>query len=253
MTGRSSGLVDPRHWPSRDDPLPLTAGHVHLWSVDLDAVDPVGRQLPLNAQERARAAAFHFPHHARRFAVAHWMRRSILSRYLGKTPAAIGFRTGPNGRPELDGCTSHGLRFNASRSEGSAVLAVTIDTDIGVDVEIPRAFPDRSQVARHVFHPREWRAIEALASHTEREAAFYRCWTCKEALAKGLGIGLDLPFDRFAVDVTGAAEPAVAAIEPGVTISPSWVLRDLSSPPHMYGALAMLRRPQLVTAWSWRP
>jgi 4'-phosphopantetheinyl transferase len=245
----------PLQWPlPGEDFAPLDIGDVHLWSVDLSAVDPSNRVLPLSPAEEARAMEFHFPRDAHRFRVALWMRRSVLGRYLGREPTDVQFRDGAYGRPELDGTDGPSpVRFNASHSGSISILAVTPQDDIGVDLEIPRPLPDCLQLARDTFHAIEVRAIESCASQAEREAAFYRCWTRKEALAKAAGLGFHLPFSGFAVDVSAVPDPALLAIEPEVAIDLPWTLRDISVPPQAYIALATPRPPRRIAAWSWRP
>jgi 4'-phosphopantetheinyl transferase len=247
-------LSDPLRWPLPEEFIPLELDHVHLWSVDLSALDPSGSALPLSPAEEARAREFHFSRDAHRFRVAMWMRRSVLGRYLDREPAKIAFRTGAHGRPELDEAgLPPRLRFNASHSDTVSVLAVTLEDDVGVDLEIPRPLPDCVQLARDTFHPLEVGTIEGLTSHAEREAAFYRCWTRKEALAKAVGLGFYLPFSGFAVDVSPTPNPALTAVEREVAITSPWVLRDISVPPQAYIALATPRPIRRIAAWSWRP
>jgi 4'-phosphopantetheinyl transferase len=250
------GIVMPSHplqWPSPPDDLgPPRLGEVHLWSTALDAVAGSGLASALSAAEQARAAGFRSAVDERRFVAGLVMRRSVLGRYLGLDPAAVGFREGVNGRPELAG-EGGNLRFNVSHSGDIGLLAVTHASEIGVDVEVPQAFPDRDRVARDTFHPEEVGAIEALASEAEREAAFYRCWTRKEALAKAVGLGFHLPFGGFAVDVGEVDEPRVLAGEQNLSLNGPWFLRDLSTPPRLYAALAMSGRVERLMAWCWRP
>ncbi|MFC7396880.1 4'-phosphopantetheinyl transferase family protein [Chelatococcus sp. GCM10030263] len=254
ISSSRSPLSDPLRWPSPEAFTPLEIGHVHLWSVDLSAVDPFGSALPLSSAEEARAMEFRFLRDAHRFRVAMWMRRSVLGRYLDRDPAKIAFRAGAYGRPELDetGEPSR-LRFNASHSDTLSILAVTLQDDVGVDIEIPRPLPDCVQLARDTFHPLEVRAIEGVAGQAEREAAFYRCWTRKEALAKAVGLGFHLPFNSFAVEVSPRSDPALVAVEREAAITQQWALRDISVPPQAYIALAMRQPVRQIAAWSWRP
>jgi len=246
-------LSDPLQWPSPPDDLAApTPGEVHLWSVDLDVEIGSGLASALSPAEQARAAGFRSAVDARRFVAGLLMRRSVLGRYLGLDAAAVRFREDDNGRPELAG-EGHDLHFNASHSGHIGLLAVTCASAIGVDVEVPQSFPDRDRVARDTFHPQEVAAIDVFASEPERQAAFYRCWTRKEALAKAAGLGFHLPFDGFAVEVAEVDEPRVLAVDPKMPLSGPWVLRDLSAPPRLYAALAMPRRAERITAWCWRP
>ena len=253
-SARIEAPADPRLWPLATELPPLITGDVHLWSADLDAIEAGARRLPLDSTEHARAAAFYFPQDAHRFRIGIWMRRSILGLYLGEDPACIRFRAGPHDRPELAGSHApHRLRFNASHSGGIAVLALTLDNDVGVDVEIPRPLPDLLEIARDTFHPSEWAAIAGITDDIGRTAAFYRCWTRKEAIAKAVGLGLNLPFQRFAVEIAPIEAPVITTVGSELCLDPSWSLRDFSAPPQMYGAVATTCAPRLLLRRSWHP
>ena len=86
-----------------------------------------------------------------------------------------------------------------SHSHGVALLAVTEDKELGVDVEHIRADFASEDIARRFFSPRKLR----LSMHSRvktQVAAFFRCWTRKEAYIKAIGRGLSQPLDAF--DVT---------------------------------------------------
>lgn len=254
LSDEAAAPVDPRSWPLMYDPPPLEPGEVHLWSTDLDAPGILPRNMPLCPEEHARAASFRFRRDEHRYRVGIWMRRAILGRYLGMDPARIRFRVGPYEKPELDGAGASGeLRFNMSHSGGVAVFALALGGDVGVDIEIPRPSADLVQLARENFHPWEWRAIAALESEADRAAAFYRCWVRKEALVKGVGLGFNLPFDRFAVETAQKKAPALISREPGLVIESSWALRDFSVPPDFFAAVATKFPPRAILGMSWRP
>ncbi|MEG6506083.1 4'-phosphopantetheinyl transferase family protein [Nitratidesulfovibrio sp. 1201_IL3209] len=133
---------------------------------------------------------------------------------------------------------------------------------VGIDVEETRVLPDRpdwpdrpdlaglaelTELAAQL-HPCERDAIRALPA-TERAAAFYRCWTRKEAVLKALGRGLSLPLHGFQVH-TGAmgadwlvslpcedaqagddAAPAPAQRRAEQECAPAWTTRDIDAGP----------------------
>jgi hypothetical protein len=79
-----------------------------------------------------------------------------------------------------------------------------------VDVERVRADFAGEDIARRFFAPAE---VDALAASAPGEyvAAFFRCWTRKEAYVKARGDGLSLPLDRFEVPLEPAATRAIAS------------------------------------------
>jgi phosphopantetheinyl transferase len=83
---------------------------------------------------------------------------------------------------------------------------------LGVDVERIRPRRQWEGLAEFALHPTELRQLEEL-SDAERWPAFYRVWTLKEALAKALGAGLGLPFNRISFDAQNRIEAAPSGAE----------------------------------------
>lgn len=99
----------------------------------------------------------------------------VLAVYLGEDPARIRLETGAHGKPRLADPQGQ-LRFNLSHSGELALVAVSGEVEVGVDVERMRP---------------------------KRKEALYRDWACHEAHVKCLGLGLlrarPLPPDPVAV------------------------------------------------------
>jgi 4'-phosphopantetheinyl transferase len=204
-----------RRWPLATD--------AHVFFARLD--DPVADGVTLlSADERARAARFHFDRDRRRFVNGRALLRSILGRYLDVAPGDVAFSYDPRGKPRLAG---GGPTFNLSHSHGAVVFAFTSEGEIGVDIERHPAPDDGDAVARHFFAPAEVAALDSLPA-AERSAAFLRCWTRKEAYIKARGDGLSLPLDSFQVSLEPDAPPALlsTAHDPGE--AGRWSLVDLS-------------------------
>ena len=83
-------------------------------------------------------------------------------------------------------------------SGGVALVAVASDREIGVDVEAVRPERDPERIATRFFSVVEVAALLAEPPK-ERPAAFFRCWTRKEAYIKAVGDGLAIPLDSFDV------------------------------------------------------
>lgn len=209
----------------------------------------------LTRDERARADRFHFPRDRQRFVRRRGALRYLLSDHLGAGPAAIVLTTGPNGRPELHPGHGRDLRFNQSSSGDTAVYAFATGIDVGIDVERHRDDIDIDALAVRFFSPREVAALDAESPGSPRSAAFFACWTMKEAFVKARGDGLSLPLDGFDVDFrpgaptgTGSATGlATASATPSALLATRWdadeatrwCLRPLPAPAGCSAALAV--------------
>jgi 4'-phosphopantetheinyl transferase len=160
--------------------------------------------------------------------------RAILASYVGGDPGTLRFELGVQGKPAL---VEHELEFSFSRSGPVVLVAVSRDRPLGVDVE--RVKPGRAvdRIARHKFAPAENAALARL-DRRDRRTAFHRCWTGKEAYAKGLGAGLSMGLATFAVAglVDGLPRCSVG----------SWEVQQLPVPAGHAAALA-------APGSDWRP
>src|SRR5208283_6049638 len=80
-------------------------------------------------------------------------------------------------------------RFNLSHSRGTALVAVALDVEVGVDVEWIRTHRDWEAIVERFFPPSEAAAFLAGPGDA-REREFFRRWTRLEAMWKALGVGL---------------------------------------------------------------
>ncbi len=125
--------------------------------------------------------------------------REILSRYAGLAPQDLCFSYGAKGKPELCGAVEQsGIKFNLSHSSERALLAITRQLTVGVDIEWVNAESVTREIAEHCFSALEVQTLLALPTG-QRAEAFFSCWTRKEAYIKALGEGLSVPLDSFVV------------------------------------------------------
>jgi len=184
---------------------------LHLWRFELSADDPTHRSLAkrLDAVEKSRAARFKYPELRRRYEVAHGRLRDVLARYIERPPEAIAFTTNPRGKPDIATRQNPArVAFSFSHSGDMALVAVAKSRRIGVDVEVYRDRLDMDLIARRQFTAGETERLRAAPVH-EREQAFYRCWTRKEAYMKALGAGISGRLDSFEVTFEHGREPRI--------------------------------------------
>jgi len=85
-----------------------------------------------------------------------------------------------NGKPYHDD-----IFFNISHSAYEVVCALSLDGEVGVDIE--KMVPVELQNFKSSFTEKEWNIINAA---TEPLEMFYRMWTRKESIIKATGHGL---------------------------------------------------------------
>ncbi len=222
-------------------PCDLPPGEVHVWVADLDAPAPLlaAYRGLLSADEIERADRFRFDHLAAHFVAGRAILRLLLGRYLRAAPEKLHFRYGVYGKPELDASAlTPAIAFNLAHSHNLAVYALAQAPRLGIDVEQTRAVHELDQIVERFFSAREKTALAALPDE-QRSAAFFLCWTRKEAYLKALGAGITYPLDRFSVSLA-PGEPAVLleGAEEDDTGQP-WTLLSFAPTPRSQAAVAV--------------
>ena len=218
----------------------LSRQAVHIWraSLEFDSAQLESFARTLSDDERTRAQRFLFERDRNSFIAARGILRDLLARYSGCVPRNIEFVYGPHGKPALaDRATPYLLRFNLSHSHGLALIAVTREREIGVDVE--KIQPERAgeEIANRYFSPAEAEELRTLPADLRPEG-FFLCWTRKEAYVKALGEGLRFPLDRFQVSLS-PGKPAqlhgdaglrwsIEAFDPSFNSEPRYVAAVIS-------------------------
>lgn len=223
---------------ARTEPVPPLAAHgVHVWAWDLDRTPLESDWNILSKEETLRARRFVYPQDRDRYVRAHSVMRTLLSRYSGISAAKILFSTNTYGKPQaVREESAEQIQFNLTHSAGVAALAVSHGYELGIDIEQIR--PIDSDVAEHHFSPRELLTLRSLPPE-QWLPGFYRCWTSKEALLKGEGLGLNLPLDGFDVEVHPQRSPALIAVAPHINISSGWLLAELTPVENFVGTLTI--------------
>lgn len=164
-------------------------GEIWLWRANLRLGERQRRSCLewLSPDERERVVRAGLPEVARRFTVSRGMLRQVLGACLDVAPAAVGFRYGTHGKPDLNDRGAP-LRFNLSHSGDLAVLAVTVDSDLGVDIERIRPGIDIARIANRYLSQGDADRLRGTTDD-QRDREFFRCWTLREARLKAAGCG----------------------------------------------------------------
>ncbi len=175
--------------------IPDTEIEVRLAHLDPDAKAVSQYASLLSADERERARRFHFEHDRRRFTVARGTLRILLGERLGIDPKAVNFTQTEKGKPLIAGASIH---FNISHSHERALIGISNNKPVGVDIEYLHREVDYAALAERYFTLNEYAVIQSLPE-AQHKNAFLTCWTCKEAVAKISGEGLFLSLSSFEV------------------------------------------------------
>jgi 4'-phosphopantetheinyl transferase len=236
-------------WSFAPDHPQLKKQDVHLWLVQLDdpRLDIECCEELLAAGERDRASRFKFKRDRRRYLVAHAALRSILARYLLVSSRDLEFSSGARGKPKLAPLPgTDTLAFNLSHSHEVALVAVSRQGEIGVDVEyVKRDFPFQA-VAERFFSPKEIAALTGLPSQLQ-SVAFFKCWTSKEAFLKAKGTGLFGELDEVNIILTDHE-----AVRVNGTLT-DWALSEITINKNYVAAIVVEAGEHELSCYHWRP
>lgn len=204
----------------------LLPSHIHVWDIDLDCRRYV---LPsiyglLSHEELDKIARLKTEELQLARSIAQGAVRRILSLYARCEPQALVFRAGVNGKPELSAPDVR-ILFNLTHSRQRAFLAVSRSIRVGIDAEYISPEIRVEQLAARFLWEKEASQLLALPA-PERRAAFFVCWTRKEAVLKALGTGLS---EMNTVEVSVPPDPPRLMCLRG-SLATAWTLADLSEP-----------------------
>ncbi|HEU5252380.1 MAG TPA: 4'-phosphopantetheinyl transferase superfamily protein [Solirubrobacterales bacterium] len=178
---------------------------LHLWSIDLSR-EPAPQRRAAADDALGRILATHLPE-----------------------GAAIELVSGEHGKPRL---ASGGLEFNLSHSGDLALVAVSAEHAVGVDIEKVEADRDPVALAERALCDEDVLAVREAAP-AERDLVFHQRWARHEARLKCLGVGI---FRESLVETASLA------------------VRDLEVPSGYVAALAV-NAPRLppLRRWTFDP
>jgi 4'-phosphopantetheinyl transferase len=240
-------------WNTPPIHLELTIDDVHIWQAHLEIpVSLVSQfQQVLVPEERARAQRFYSEKDRHRWIVARGLLRILLSRYTDTDPLLIRFSTNAYGKPFLAfPDTPVPLQFNLSHSRDLVVYAFALQRHLGVDVEYMRPDLAYDEIATHSFSTYEQTVLRSLLP-TQKQEAFYNCWTRKEAYIKARGMGLSLPLNVFDVSLLPGEQAALLQSRENAQEVQRWSMQALEPAAGYAGALAVEGTDWRMHCWQW--
>jgi phosphopantetheinyl transferase len=155
--------------------LPKASGAA---SVSL-VLDLAGLEELLSEDELLRAARFHFEADRVRWVRARASLRMILASYADVPAREVRFATGTHGKPFLVDRSGvrRGVEFSLSHSGKWAMVAVTENVPVGIDIERIRENVDMAALLRRLGEK----------DLPEGRTSLFNAWARREAMTKALG------------------------------------------------------------------
>lgn len=244
---------DKSQWRSEGPSTPeCSSDRVDVWRVRLDQPASTAQaNNVLSPDELARANRFHFERDRLHYVRCRTALRFLLGRYLGIPALEIRFEYQTSGKPELAAKQNlRRLRFNVSHSADLALIAVSADHRLGVDIENIRADLDVAMLSERFFSARERASLQALPQNLHLQA-FFACWTRKEAFLKATGDGLSFPLSDFTVSTHPERSPELEEIRGDTEVAQHWFLADLSPKNGYRATVAVEGLPASVETYRW--
>ena len=179
--------------------LNLRENLIHLWYIPLDKVffsSELG--LVLAKEELQKAQNFYFENLRVNYIIKRNALRWILSKYCNVAPQDIVIQYTGDQKPFI-ATNIVNIQFNMSDSHKMAVVAVTQNCCIGLDIEFVVPITNIYSIVQHFFSEKEFNKFAKLQTKQQLEA-FYTLWTRKEAFVKAIGTGLAFPLNKFSVN-----------------------------------------------------
>jgi 4'-phosphopantetheinyl transferase len=171
----------------------------------------------------------------RQFVATRAILRTLLGERLGVPASEVLLRKSENGKLFVSG----GVLFNVAHSKDLAVFAFTHDRRVGIDIELLRPVAHLKGVVELALAPSEAAELQ-LVPADGRAAAFFACWTRKEAYLKASGNGLGSPRE-VAVSLRPGAPERLVSVEGAPEEPGRWDITSFEPEPGYVGAVAVER------------
>jgi len=184
--------------------ISIAANEIHLWMTKPEELLGNNALLAtyvtlLTSAEQAKQQRYKFAKDQHDALITRAFIRDLLSYYADVLPQNWQFEKGVKDKPEVINCPLP-LRFNISHTKNLIVCAVTLEDDIGCDVENTGRNNDVLAIAGRYYSSKESHELFALPVNQQHNR-FYDYWTLKESYIKAWGLGLAIPLTDFSFSI----------------------------------------------------
>lgn len=220
-----------------DSQLNIFHNDVHIWPISLHSLTHKEKELfnLLSEEEKTRVQNFKFDHLKRNYTLSHGVLRLILSNFLQRPAQKITFSFGKYGKPYVkDNPVS--LQFNMSHSHNMAIIALTQNAELGIDIELLKTVQQQDELPLSIFSERELKFYLSLTT-SKRKIVFFKSWVCKEAFLKTLGTGLNTPMQDVEIQFSFSLKPSLLAFNNDRSATLGYTLLEIAINANYVGAL----------------
>lgn len=223
----------------------IVKNEIHIYRINLKKFDNCIDEpaVLLSADEISKAGNYKFEKDRFTYTACRKFLRKILSGYVSESPDMINFSYSEHGKPFL---RDSPVKFNLAHSNFQVVYAVSIDTEVGIDIEYKKKIPDAFHIAERFFSQYEKDDLKKVAGE-KTEEVFYNCWTRKEAFIKATGKGLSMPLDEFSVSILPGEKPELLWLKSNPEDVKEWSLFDIHVSTDYKASLAVRKKGLRIT------
>lgn len=208
--------------------IELSDKKIHVFLLELDLFNGDNLYVYLPEDEAKRAARLKIEEKKNQFVISRGILRLLLSNCLQKKPEKINFLYGQHCKPAIeDKYNNKSVEFNVSHSGGYALIAITLDNKVGVDIEKINHEIDYQSLSDRFFSGKENDELRSL-DENEKLDAFYRAWVRKESFIKATGKGITFGLDSFSVSLAESRKSSIEVISENL-INEQWYCYDLNN------------------------
>ena len=213
--------------------------HVFLYQISL--FNSAEMILHLSDDEQGRAAKLKIQQKKDQFVITRALLRLLLSTNLGKDSQDIVFSYEQHGKPTIeDKINDKAIEFNISHSGDYALIAMSLENKVGVDIEEINSSIDYQSLSKRFFSDKEKNELQSLENDRQCDA-FYRIWARKESFIKATGKGVSFGLDRFSVPLEESNDSGMEILT-SVPIKDDWFVYDLLDMDNYKTALTTSRK-----------
>jgi 4'-phosphopantetheinyl transferase len=210
---------------------------LEIWFVDLSDPRADAFDWFLSDEEITRIGKMRQDAPRRRWQRSRVALRCILANALSCEPDDVGYTYGRYGKPVVSPASRGGkpIHFSLTRSSDLCLICASDASPVGIDVERITDLDHLDRVSGQFLSPSEFSALSGLTD----EHRFFRqwlTWTQKEAAAKVIGVGLQMPPH----DLPSALQPLESVAKAFWSMRPKkqWRFVTLMPAPGYLGSLA---------------